>query len=118
MFRLSNALEKIIKWEKNNKIKQVTGTLYDGNKGYCLSGALGCFFGLDKEYLHENEYIHGHEKLYKTFGDAKFNGKCPLDNHGDVDGCGFKGTSIQSFLYILMMITILVSLKPKNFWKI
>lgn len=95
--RLSNALSKIIKLEKKKEMRQIIGNLHDGDKGFCLSGALGYFFGLDKEYLHDGQQISGHEKLYKTFGDAKFSGKCPLSNC-DIGDCGFASNSVQAFL--------------------
>ena len=77
--RLTNALSKIIKQEEKGEIRQVTGKLYDGGNGFCLSGALGQFFGVDKEFLKDRGQIgYGDNNYDMTYGDTKFNGKCPL----------------------------------------
>lgn len=75
--RLSNALTKIIKLEGKGDMRQITGRLHDGDIGYCLSGAFGMFFGVEKEHLTRCGFMQGEDKD-KAFGDITFRGRCPL----------------------------------------
>lgn len=77
--RLTNALSKIIKQEEKGEIRQITGSIHDGANGFCLSGALGQFFGVDKTFLKGRGQIGGEDKYYDmTYGGTKFFDKCPL----------------------------------------
>lgn len=97
--RLSNALTKIIKLEKKGEMKQITGRLYDGNIGFCLSGALGCFFGVEKPELSKCGFVSGKAKEI-TYGDILYVGDCPLKGKSMKNSlfCNFRTNDIQSLI--------------------